>query len=420
MDKLLTNKKIISTILVAAIVYSRCVLGLSMGNGYVYTNVAVNAVAIVFAAIMIFKTKRVSELFNVATIWLFLFSLLVFIYGHFGIGEPLKDMYSRQYHLLTIVPAFLVMTILLVNIEDQLEIISVSGSFVIVATIITSIIYDPVWKEWLMGMSSRVGATPAGTCIDTGNLLLIMMIPLLYDLIVNHRKRYLIFIVLAVFQIFATGAKSSVLPIILVLGIFLLGASTDAKIFKRNLIILLVVFVIGLVAIMTIPPLYTIIGERIVELFTSFGDKEYDLHTSSGQRLAVIDAVKTHFGEHPIFGHGFYAFKQKPYSILEEYRIDNGTEIAYRHIQTHMNYLELLFSFGVFGFVLYYWFPVYLIVKSFLSKNKMAKLIVLSFMVSFVFMDLGIDMFFEYMTPYYTYLVAYTLLKSGENVKEDK
>ncbi len=416
MDFLYKNKKIVSTFIVTAIVYARCDLGLALGMGYVLANVIANALAFLFCVVLYIKSKDVtkSAVFNIATLWLAIFSIMVFIYGHYQLGTA-SSMYSRQYHLLTVVPMVFVMIILFNNKDDILEIISNAGSIVIVATLITSLIFDPVWGEWLEGMSSRVGATPAGTCVDTGNLLLILMIPLLYQVIINRQfKRYLPWVLLAIFQIVATGAKSSVLPLALVFTIMLLGSAKDKKTLIRNIIILAVIVVGGVVAIMTIPPLYGIIGDRIVELFSGLGSDEYDLHTSTGQRMAVIAAFKEHFWEHPFFGHGFYAFKEMPYSQLEEYRPNEGTVIAYRNIHTHMNYLELLFSFGIFGFVLYYWFPVYLFIKSIFAKDKMTKLVTVSFMTSFIFMDLGIDMFYKYMTAYYTYLVVYCLLKRSE------
>ena len=416
MDKIYKHKRLISIMIVAAIVYARCDLGIALGMQYVLANVLANALGVAWCLALFVKDKATTKkaLLNPAMAWALAFSILVFIYGHFKLGVY-TDMYSRQYHILTVVPAILIMVILFHHKDDMLDVISNAGCIVIPLTLVTSLLFDPVWKQLFMGNAYRVGATPAGTCVDTGNLLLIMLIPLMYQLIINRKfKAYLWAAILAIGQIFASGSKSSVLPIILVFAVMLLGAAKDKKTIRRNIIILVIIAVCGSVAVMVIPALYSIIGERIVEMISGVGSTDYDLHTSTGQRMAVIAAVKEHFWEHPIFGHGFYAFKQMAYSQLEEYRPNDGVEIAYRNIHTHMNYLELLFSFGIFGFVMYYWFPVYLIIKSFFTKNKMAKLIIFSFMISFVFMDLGIDMFYKYMTPYYTYLVAYCLLKQED------
>ncbi len=420
MEKIKAKQKLISVFTIALIIYARCDLGIALGKGYVIANLLANMLGAVFCLCLFINDKQTTKkaILNPAIVWVLAFSIMVFIYGHFKIGVVYPDMYSRQYHLLTVIPAVIIMVILFHNKDDILDIIAWAGNIIIVATLITSLAFDHVWREWLDGMASRVGATPAGTCVDTGNLLMVLMIPALYQVVINKQfKKHLFFVILAIFQIVASGSKSSFMPIVLVFAIFLIASAEDKKTIRRNIIILVILGVVGVAAIMLIPPLYDIIGDRIVEMFSAFGATEYDLHTSTGQRMAAMAEVKKHFGEHPIFGHGFYAFKEMPYSLLEEFRPNEGTVIDYRHMHTHSNFLELLFSFGIFGFVLYYWFPVYLVIKSFFTQNKMAKLIVLSLMVSFIFMDMGIDMFYKYMTPYYTYLVSYCLLKSKEDTK---
>lgn len=408
----MAKQKLISVFTIAAILFARCNLGLSHGKAYVGANLLVDLIAAAFCLCLFIKDKETTKkaIFNLATIWLVAFSILVFIYGYFKIGTVYPDMYSRQFQLLTIIPAILIMVILFYAKDDLLDIINWSGNIVIVTTLITSLITDPVWAGFINGIvDTRPGATLAGTAVDTGNLVWILAVPALYQIIINKQyKRQLFFVVLSVLQIIIGASKSSALPIVLVLAILLIGSAEDKKTLRRNIIILLVLGVVGTVAIM-LPPLYGIIGERIVELVKGVGDKNPDLHTSTGQRMAVIIAFQEHFSEHPIFGHGFYAFKSMPYSKVEQF---HG---GFRHIHTHANYLELLFSFGIFGFIMYYWFPVYLVIKSFFAKNKMVKLIVLSYMASFAVMDLGIDMFYLYLTPYYTYLVSYVLLKRKED-----
>ena len=375
-------------------------------------NIFFDGLAFLFCVFLMLDDKsRIKEtLVNPATIWLVIFAIIVFVYGHFQLRYA-ADYFSRQYMILTMFPAVLLMIIVAYNTADMLDILSISGTIVILTSLITSLCYDDVWSEWTEGMASRVGATPAGTCTDTGNLILVLLIPIFYQIIVNRRfKAYLWIALVGVFEIVATGSKSSVLPIVFVIAIMLLGAPDDKKTVRRNLIILIIIAVAGVAAIMLIPALYSIIGDRIVELIEGMSSTEFDLHTSTGQRMAVIAAFKEHFMEYPIFGHGFYAFKEMAYSALEEYK-ENG-QVLYRHIQIHMNYLELLFSFGIFGFIAYYWFPVYEIIRTF-KANKMAKLIVFSLMVSFFFMDLGIDMYYKYLLPYYSYLMAYCFIKNN-------
>ena len=202
------------------------------------------------------------------------------------------------------------------------------------------------------------------------------------------------------------------MPIVFVFAIMIVGASNDKKVIRRNLIILTAAAAVAFAAIMIVPPLYGVIGYRIAELFTGMNDATPDLHTSTGQRMAMIKGFKEHFWEAPIFGHGFYSFREMPYSAIEEYR--EGTQIMYRNVQLHMNFMEILFSYGIVGFALYYWFPVYIIIKT-IRANKLAKIMVFSIMISFLFMDLGIDMYYKYLLPYYSYFLAYFFMANGHN-----
>ena len=193
MDKIYKHKRLISIIIVAAIVYARCDLGIALGMQYVLANVFANALGVAWCLALFVKDKATTKkaLLNPAMAWALAFSILVFIYGHFKLGVY-TDMYSRQYHILTVVPAILIMVILFHHKDDMLDVISNAGCIVIPLTLVTSLLFDPVWKQLFMGNAYRVGATPAGTCVDTGNLLLILLIPLMYQLIINRKfKAYL-------------------------------------------------------------------------------------------------------------------------------------------------------------------------------------------------------------------------------------
>ena len=399
-------QKLISIFLVIGMLFARCNLGLALNKGCVLANLFFDGLAFLYCVHLFLRDNKTFKkaVLNPAIGWIIFFSAIVMTYGHFRIRYG-ADYYSRMFTVLTVVPAILLLILFYYNKEELLDILSISGSVVIITTLITSLCYDYVWGEWLLGMYSRVGATPAGGVIDTGNLVLILLIPILYQLIVLKKvKKYLWITLIGIFEIVATGAKSSVLPIVFVFAIMIVGASDDKRVIRRNLIILVIAAAVAFTAIMVVPPLYGVVGYRIAEMFTGVSSEEFDLHTSTGQRMAQIAAFKEHFFEYPFFGHGFYAFKEMPYSAVEEFR--QGTEISYRNVQLHMNFLELLFSYGIFGLAAYYWFPIYILIKTF-KANKKAMIIVFSIMISFVFMDLGIDMYYKYLLPYYSYFLAY-------------
>ncbi len=412
------NKKIISIILLMLVIYYRCDFGVVKGYAIIM-NCVVDVIAIAYCIILAIDDFELTKksIFNIAILWLVLFKGIEFVYGHFGLFLK-SEMYSRQYVILTVLPALLVYELLWHNRGDILDMLSVGGSVVIIATFITNVKYDYLWGDALHGEFYRLGEVPGGTVIDTGNLYMLMLIPVLYTMIVKkqHLKLLVAPALVGVVGILLAGSRSSAMPLVIVIAIMALAASKSKKTLRRNVIILVVLFVVGVILVMTVPILYEVLGSRFVEIFENFGAKEYDLKTSTGQRLAVMDAFKEHFWEAPIFGHGFYAFKSMPYSQLEMYH-ENG-ETLFRNIQTHMNFLELLFSFGIFGFVAYYWFPVKLVFDTIKNQVKENKILAMSYLITIFFMDTGLDMFFNYMTPYYVYLLVFILVGAKDSRKE--
>ncbi len=418
MEKIRSNKKLITICVISAILFARCDLGIVYNKAVMLINVLVDFIAFCYCAFLACepqdkptKLKGVAvnlkeALLNIAVIWLVVVSLMVFIYGHFLIGTP-SDFYSRQYALLTVVPALLIFYLLTQNdFSDTTDILAISGSVVIVAGFITGIIYDDCYTEWFEGTFARVGKTPAGTIVDAGNLFIILLVPVLYKLLVcKQYKKYILPTIVGVVGILLTGCKAAMIPLVLIFAIMMLGSAKDKKTLYRSILILAILFVVVVVLCFTVPILYDIVADRFIELFTGVGDKEFDLHTSTGQRMAVIAAFKAHFWEAPVFGHGFYAFKAMPYSQLEEYK-ENGV-VMYRNIQIHMNFLEVLFSYGIVGFIIYYSLPVKLVIDAFRNHIKESKLIAFSLLVSMFFIDLGLDMYYKYLIPYFTYLVVY-------------
>lgn len=413
MEKIKKYNNYIAILIFASIIYFRCVFGATMSYA-VILNLVVDLIGAVYCFFLFVQNKTSIKkcLCNQMTIWLIIFLLLEFIYGHFGFVKE-TTYYSIQFTILTVGPALLCYFIMFFS-EDLLGLLAKAGSIVILATFITNLKYDYLWEYALKGEFYRLGTVPGGSVIDTGNLYLLMLIPIMYEIIIEKKLGIYIFpTLIGAIGILLTGSKSSAIPLILCIGIMILGAANNKETRKRYIIIFGVFTMCLLFAVMKIPMLYDILGYRLEEVISGFGTDNYDLHTSTGQRRAVLAAFKNHFWEKPILGHGFYAFKDMPYSQLEEY-IENGV-VQYRNIQTHMNYLELLFSFGIIGLALYYWYPIKLTIFSLLNKNKTKSILCLSFLCAMFFMDLGLDMFYKYMTPYYTYFLVSCLLNRREN-----
>lgn len=413
MDKLLKNKKLLAIIMITAILFARNAIGIIRGLPYVGANVLVDGLAFLYCIYLIIKDKSLIKkvLRSIPFIWIVLVTLMVFIYGYFRIGTC-ADYFSRQFLLLTMVPPMFILLIL-VDLGEFDEIISVLtwvGTVLAPVILIFSIIYDPYFDEWSSEYIVRAGSLPAGTVTDTSNLYTLLLIPMLYTIIVERAgKKITIFSTIVAFAgVLIGGSKAAIFPLVLVVAFMFIARSVDKKNLVRSLAVLLVLGVVGSVLMMKVPVLYDLFGYRVVEMVDQMSASEYDLHTSTGQRMAFTAEFKKHFGETPVFGHGFYSFKEMPYSQLEEYHKDGET--LYRNIQLHNNFMEILFSYGIVGFILYYCFPLYLGIKAVCSKNRRLIILSVSFLVAVFFMDLGLDMYYKYLTPYYIYIVVYSVI----------
>jgi len=88
-----------------------------------------------------------------------------------------------------------------------------------------------------------------------------------------------------------------------------------------------------------------------------FFDYEYDASlrmAADDTRINLADIALAKFSEKPLLGYGIYSFGY-------------FSEFSY----THNNFLEIIFSLGVFGILLFYFPFLYILLKTFLIKDKL-------------------------------------------------
>lgn len=151
------------------------------------------------------------------------------------------------------------------------------------------------------------------------------------------------FMIIALF----TGSRKAVFMLAI---IFFLLFWFRAK--KNRALVFLILALVGIVFIiltMRIPALYDVLGSRMESLF-----KELMGYTTSegsfDTRANMIKLGLEWFGERPIFGYGLNNFR-----VLY-------SEIG-RATYSHNNFIEMLISGGIVGFVIYYSAYVYLFTK---------------------------------------------------------
>lgn len=131
--------------------------------------------------------------------------------------------------------------------------------------------------------------------------------------------------------------------------------------------------------------LYEIIGKRLENLidFTSNNSSVYEMG-SLQLREYYVDFAKLLFKRKPVLGQGFANFA----TLL-------AAETKASHaIYAHNNYWELLADLGIIGFITYYWFYFYLLIKLgiklFRKEFTYLKLLALSMLLSEFIIEWGV------------------------------
>lgn len=210
----------------------------------------------------------------------------------------------------------------------------------------------PVSKWFISGLGTSATGQNANTIS-----MIITVTSLLTLYLAYYRKQsgYYLFLFLQVTAVVLTSSRKSVLAICI--GFVMLVFLKD-KSFKLLFRMLLAFALLALVfyAIMNVSELYHAIGRRFESMINSLNNTQVDY--SMYKRRMYMEYAKQFFMEHPILGNGYGSFSIKLGLIT-----GHGT-------YSHNNYYEILVSFGMVGFLIYYGMYAYIIIK--LIKPAMA------------------------------------------------
>lgn len=162
-----------------------------------------------------------------------------------------------------------------------------------------------------------------------------------------EKKNWLLAAPFLIFTFFSLLSGSRSVFILLSVGIISLVLLYQKNLKRAILASLLAVFLVvfGVVLILTIEPLYRIIGKRFVDMLMQLGGASTDESTSIRMGMVVIGINM--FKQKPFFGWGLGAF----------------TDLGGYEMYAHNNYVELLVAVGLFGTILYYTISFYLAIR---------------------------------------------------------
>lgn len=198
----------------------------------------------------------------------------------------------------------------------------------------------------------------------------------LYYAIVEHRRiDWLPALILLVILLLGGSRKNIVaLPIIAIL--FSLFAGNGQKKVK-TLLLLLAVVVVGMYLLETLPALSQIRSAMEGMFNGLFHGEEADVDGSTQERMYLMEQGIRVWKEHPFLGVGW-----------NNYRYYNDARLY-----AHNNYVEMLASLGIVGFLLYYAVflrVVYIVGAAFLRRSvRKEDVLLLGFSLSMLIMEFG-------------------------------
>ena len=202
----------------------------------------------------------------------------------------------------------------------------------------------------------------------------------------KRRLLYLLLMILFVGTIFLTGSRKI---LIYIFGVFAINAIFETKNLKKTLRRVIgvgVLLILGYIALLRVPLLYSTIGSR---LFTNLSEEASAVH-----RSWLLSEAWKYFLKSPIIGNGAHTFKLV--NALGRY--------------AHNNYAELLTGMGIIGLVMFYGYLVFVTYK--LWKYKRDPFCQLMF--SIMLMNFVIDYWnvnYVQRGIYFIYALAYAVYR---------
>lgn len=176
-----------------------------------------------------------------------------------------------------------------------------------------------------------------------------------YKAYINNKKGFYILMLAFLFFAILTSSRKATLAALLAPVIMLVLATYKKKYFLKIILVICAVLFLGYL-IMNNEKLYTVIGRRFDSMKNYYSDNTIKSDGSMWYRDYFIEVAKELFYKSPIVGVGMGNFAK----ILD-------VEYASKYAYVHNNYWQILSEFGIIGFVIYYSFYAFILVK--LIKN---------------------------------------------------
>lgn len=389
-------------LIIALLLYANCMLTNAASMRIML--VIIMGVSFVCALLLVIDKSIIKMIFRYD---FFRWNLIVWIiFVIYGVFNSYKKSYSLQYHLLSYIYIFLIMILIYHSKSRFLDVISIAFSMDIILIAVHTMILSGGNIVSLVSSGVRVGNGGAGNVNTAAITYAFLVIPLLYQFFVLKKRIYLIPGSIALIFMLLTGSKKT-LGIIVVVGIvFIFSYSKNINSIVNNLIRVALVILLIILVIYFVPSFHENIWNRIGAMIQTLSSFDVRNQSSTSLRLTYIVTVLTKFWDKPFLGHGWGAFAQQyGYSSLYQ-----------TNLYSHCNYTEVLFSFGIIGFLLFYYFPIKLLKKT-NTLSFDSRLFARLYLCVFLFIDIGTVTCYDTIIGYISYLMVDYIVHNDKSWK---
>lgn len=323
-----------------------------------------------------FKLRNTS-----VTIWIYGFIMmsLITMFNSISIGESV----SRLIAMFSVLVFLSALAQYIRNYDD----IEKSINYLICGSLLFIIILSITNLNSLSNLSIGYGSFS----MEFNNIITPALYYLIWSLIYNQKNRLPKLLITLLFLGFSllTGFKKAIFFPFVFLALMLLMKNRK-NFFKiiLSILILLVAIMILYNFVMNNDFLYQVLGRRI-QGFMNFFTNEGRVDGSTRTRIGLMEDAWKVFLNNPIMGVGLGAFR----------------EATRFNVYAHNNFLELLASTGVIGFVSFYWihFLLILVFLNRIMKNKAKEMdsLLISILITNILHDIGTISYyrFSYLIP---------------------
>lgn len=344
--------------------------------------------------------KRVRFKFNKFIFWLICIYGMFFFYGIFNLKKGVFPWSSLIYRLIEGIFIY-ISTKSLVQ-KDNKKIFNV---YILSGLISLSMLLIKEGSNILQG-GTRIGDSLSGNVNTVGYNFGIIITVIMWSYI--HEKRIWKLLMFAIFTVamLLTGSKKTIIILILNLIMYCFLEKKHISKWLKIVIIILTLYYL----VFNISYMYNIIGVRIENMFeTLLGsntDGNYSYSTEIREKM--IEEGINLFLKKPIFGGGWNYY---------------WANTVYEYEYSHNNYIEILCSFGIIGFFVYYYKHIsnfICIIKNVKLKeyvNKEKNIIALIFLIMSLALDYAAVTFSAQVIWYIPIITSSILL---ENIDEER